>query len=113
MINNTLTVERLLELSNDLSHDNLKSLGFIQDIHSKDYELCCQYKHYKYASKRVALVVSSELDLVYATISVNEFDAEGLRISKTDTTLHFMLDTINELIMLSRMLQKKNINFQK
>ena len=102
-----------LTLSNEFSDSNFRQLGFVRDIHSKDYELCCQYKHYKYACKRVVLVVSLELDKVYALIDVKDYNEEGEQVSQTSNTLHFTVDTISELIQLIRMLQRQNINFQK
>ena len=100
-----------LILPNDFSRNNLKSLGFIQNANSKDYMMQCQYKHFKYASKKVVLIISSELDKVYVVIEVNDYDSEGVRVSKTHSTLHFRLHTISELIILARMLNKDNINF--
>jgi hypothetical protein len=95
-----------VKLSNELSRSNLKTLGFYTNKETSDYEIVCQDKYYKYASKKVVLCVSRELDKVYTTIHTKDYNEEELCTAKNECTLHFDICTTTELIALVRMIKK-------
>ena len=95
-----------VRLSNELSHSNLVSLGFYRNKESGDFDILCQDKYFKYASKKVILCVSKELDKIYALIKTKEYSQEEVCTSTTQGTLHFKLNSTTELISLVRMLSQ-------
>ena len=95
-----------VKLSNELSRSNLKSLGFNQNKETNDYEIVCQDKYFLYASKKVVLCVSRELDRVYTTIHTKDYNDDQVCTAKNECTLHFDISTTTELIALVRMIKK-------
>ena len=101
-----MTENPTVKLSNELSRSNLRTLGFYVNKETTDYELICQDKYYKYASKKVVLCVCKDFDKVYGTILTKDYADDDVCISKNETTLHFDIGTTTELISLVRMISK-------
>ena len=95
-----------VKLSNELSRSNLKTLGFYKNHETNDYEMVCQDKYFKYASKKVILCVSRELDRIYTTIHTKDYDQNEICTAENECTLHFDICTTTELIALVRMIKK-------
>jgi hypothetical protein len=96
-----------VKLSNELSRSNLKSLGFFKNVDTSDYEYICQDKYFKFATKKVTLCVTRELDKVYAVVNSKDYNDKSVCVARNEITLHFNINTTTELISLVRMLKSE------
>ena len=101
-----MTENPTVKLSNELSRSNLRTLGFYVNKETTDYEIICQDKYYKYASKKIVLCVCRDFDKVYCVILTKDYDDNDVCIRRNETTLHFNISTTTELISLVRMISK-------
>ena len=76
-----MTENPTVKLSNELSRSNLKTLGFYVNFDSKDYEIICQDKYYKYASKKVVLCVCKDFSKVYGIICTKDYNNNDVCVS--------------------------------
>jgi hypothetical protein len=93
-----------VRLTNDINRDNLKNLGFSLNKETREYHCICQDKYFKYATKKVFLVVSEDFGKKYILTIKKEYDNSEVTINTEESIIHINIHTTGELITLLRAL---------
>ena len=101
-----------LYLSDELSDYNLKQLGFTRSEDTGDFHCICQYKNFTLITKTVTVVVSSDMERVYALIETEDISpptdaSQTTKVKRKEhQTIQLNVMTLTELIVALRVLKE-------
>lgn len=93
-----------IRLTNDLNRENLKNLGFTFKNETKEFECLCQDKYFKYATKKVWVVITDDFNKKYIRSLKKEYDESEAVVDNQESIIHVNIHTTSELTFLLRTL---------